>query len=274
MLFRICLISCCLLTSSLSHAARWFEAEVLIFQQRPAPYLQEDFSLKHDAINNKRIRDIFSQAYRAQAQQACIEGDSRFAKQAFTDSLVTNSPHSNVCDNSVDYLASMDTLPVTPDVEARDDMSEIYILAPEQLQFNTQKQQLDRKGLTPILHTGWRFPEASESRAPAIKLIAGQRFNKNENVNNNEFISLIGANNDALKGELGTVPDWQLEGLIKIYVRHYLYINADLDISESLSTGDYETARFSQFKRVISGEVHYFDHPKIGMIIQIRRFNH
>ena len=29
--------------------------------------------------------------------------------------------------------------------------------------------------------------------------------------------------------------------------------------------------RFQQNRRVISGEIHYFDHPYMGMIVQIRR---
>ena len=30
--------------------------------------------------------------------------------------------------------------------------------------------------------------------------------------------------------------------------------------------------RFKQDRRVISGEVHYFDHPYMGMIVQIRPY--
>ena len=62
---------------------------------------------------------------------------------------------------------------MTPVVEPREDTDEIYLMAPEQLQFVEQKNQLDRKGLTPILHTGWRFPEMSEKRALSIRLFAG-----------------------------------------------------------------------------------------------------
>ena len=100
MLFRnSLLLLCCLFTSS-SFATRWFEIEVLIYKQRPAPYLQEDFSLKHDEIKAKRSKDLLSPAYTEQAKQACIEGDSRFRSDSFTDSLVNTNPHSNVCDDS------------------------------------------------------------------------------------------------------------------------------------------------------------------------------
>ncbi|MEZ7187603.1 peptidoglycan binding protein CsiV [uncultured Pseudoalteromonas sp.] len=277
MLFRnSLLLLCCLYTSS-SFAARWFEIEVLIYKQRPAPYLQEDFSLKHDEIKANRSKDLLSPAYSAQAKQACIEGDSRFRSNSFTDSLVNSNPHSNVCDDSVDFLASYNQLPVTPVVEPREDTDDIYLMAPEQLQFVEQKNQLDRKGLTPILHTGWRFPEMSERNAPSIRLFSGEHLAKHstpvEN-ENNDFISLVGPTERYIPDQLQNVPKWEFDGLMKIYVRHYLFINADFDISQRLENGDYEKARFSQFKRVISNEIHYFDHPRMGMIVQIRRYNH
>ncbi|MCF2899965.1 MULTISPECIES: CsiV family protein [unclassified Pseudoalteromonas] len=270
------LLLCCLFTSS-SFATRWFEIEVLIYKQRPAPYLQEDFSLKHDEITAKREKDLLSPAYTAQARQECLNGDSRFQSTTFADAIITSNPHSNVCDESVDYLSSYDELPVTPVVEARDDTDEIYLLAPEQLQFIEQKKQLDRKGLTPILHTGWRFPEMSESKAPSIRLFSGDHFSQaldSQATTDNDFINLVSPVQQYIPEQLQTIPKWELEGLMKIYVRHYLFIHADFDISQRLESGDYEKARFSQFKRVISNEIHYFDHPRMGMIVQIRRYNH
>jgi hypothetical protein len=34
-----------------------------------------------------------------------------------------------------------------------------------------------------------------------------------------------------------------------------------------------EVITFKQSRKVITGEIHYFDHPYIGMIVQIRRFD-
>jgi hypothetical protein len=277
MLFRNSFILlCCLFTSS-AFATRWFEIEVLIYKQRPAPYLQEDFSLKHDEINAKNKLDLLTPALEEQARQACIEGDSRFKSNSFTDSLVSNSPHSNVCDDSVDFLSSYTQLPVTPSVKSREDTDEIYLIASSDLQFTEQKNQLDRKGLTPILHTGWRFPEMSQSRAPSLRLFAGEHLQTEQSTTpnvDNDFISLVSPTQQYIPDTIQSAPKWELDGLMKIYVRHYLFINADFDISKRLETGDYEKARFSQFKRVISNEIHYFDHPRMGMIVQIRRYNH
>ena len=278
MLLKKSLIVLCCLFSSTAFAERWFEVEVLVFKQRPAPYLQEDFSLKHKAIEDKNTLDLLTPLYTEQAMQACIDGDERFQKRTFTDSLVNSNPQSGVCDNSIDYLQSYEELPVTPLAPAKDDMQQIYLLAPQQLQFKAQYRQLDRKGLTPILHTGWRFEGASKSRAPSMHLMAGKHLKNEPNVtpsySNPDFVSLLNSQPALFNDPDQSKAEWELDGLFKIHLRHYLYITANFDISQKLENGDIESARFSQFRRVISGEVHYFDHPRMGMIVQIRKFKH
>jgi len=80
---------------------------------------------------------------------------------------------------------------------------------------------------------------------------------------------------------------WSLDGLFKIHLDHYLYINTELNIIEAsaIAKGDNkqnttaektnknQVISFKQDRRVISGEIHYFDHPHIGMVVQIRRFD-
>jgi len=76
---------------------------------------------------------------------------------------------------------------------------------------------------------------------------------------------------------------WFLDGFFKVHLDHYLYITADFSIlnanknnsnksqSEDASQS-IKTVAFRQNRRVISSEIHYFDHPYIGMIVQIRRY--
>ena len=87
--------------------------------------------------------------------------------------------------------------------------------------------------------------------------------------------------------ELSNAPkkpkqQWFLDGFFKVHLDHYLYITADFNVfnksqvkieSESDENNDLKLINFSQSKRVITGEIHYFDHPYIGMIVQIRRFD-
>lgn len=107
----------------------------------------------------------------------------------------------------------------------------------------------------------------------------------------------------ALNNALKTPPrppvqPWFIDGFFNIHLKHYLFITADFNILEknladiasaqlaasatsnsligsgaSTSTAEpVKAIRFKQNRRVISGEVHYFDHPYMGMIVQIRPY--
>lgn len=90
---------------------------------------------------------------------------------------------------------------------------------------------------------------------------------------------------------------WELDGYFKVFLRYiqstpYLHIDSELDyrapvFSElantdalMVATADSATAvqpdkinsyKFKQLRRVISTQIHYFDHPMFGMVVQIRR---
>jgi hypothetical protein len=65
-----------------------------------------------------------------------------------------------------------------------------------------------------------------------------------------------------------------LTAFFKVHLDHYLYINSEFSIIDIAQGTEAEnTVSFKQNRRVISGEIHYFDHPNIGMIVQIRRFD-
>lgn len=83
-------------------------------------------------------------------------------------------------------------------------------------------------------------------------------------------------------------PLWQLEGDMKVYLQNvgstpYLHIDSDLDFRVPItreqqgSTGEsqndfLQSYNFNQLRRVISTQLHYFDHPLFGMVVQIRRY--
>ena len=118
---------------------------------------------------------------------------------------------------------------------------------------------------------------------------------------NTQALSLNAANRDTLAVTPKTPPlppvqQWFLDGFFNIHLKHYLFITADFnildknlselataklsDITAATSNMDAENStpiqakaiRFKQNRRVISGEVHYFDHPYMGMIVQIRPY--
>ncbi|WP_340680974.1 CsiV family protein [Paraglaciecola sp.] len=94
---------------------------------------------------------------------------------------------------------------------------------------------------------------------------------------------------------------WQLDGNIKVYLQNvgatpYLHIASNLDYRQpifdqglvketgtnnaTVMTGNQsrepnliQSVNFNQFKRVISKQLHYFDHPLFGMVVHITRYN-
>lgn len=88
-------------------------------------------------------------------------------------------------------------------------------------------------------------------------------------------------------------PIWQIDGGIKVFLRYinrvpYLHIDSELfyrqpvplendgnaspDSTSTLPEYQLVSVPFSQLRRVISTQVHYFDHPLFGMVVQIRRY--
>jgi len=93
--------------------------------------------------------------------------------------------------------------------------------------------------------------------------------------------------------EAGAPAVWELDGTVHIYlVGNYLHIASELELREPHSVnwrpagldaqadralqprsdGEFlRSFKLEQLRRVISSETHYFDHPKLGIAVQIRR---
>jgi hypothetical protein len=84
--------------------------------------------------------------------------------------------------------------------------------------------------------------------------------------------ALPGVNNsDSLA--LRNLPEqvWQLDGLFKLHLDHYLFVNTEFNLRVPTAT-NLQTIYVRQSRRVISGEIHYLDHPYLGIVLQIRRY--
>jgi hypothetical protein len=96
------------------------------------------------------------------------------------------------------------------------------------------------------------------------------------------------------------VPLWQLDGYLKVFLQYvgrtpYLHIDTALDFREPVvmnvqnassdptskivqlggsntQANHLQSVAFSQFKRVISKQLHYFDHPLFGMVVIVNRY--
>lgn len=98
-----------------------------------------------------------------------------------------------------------------------------------------------------------------------------------------------------IKPELELPDIWELDGKLKIFLRYigrtpYLHIDGKIDFrAPVLETSTFvqtqseevneelkqrlQSFEFKQLRRVISKQLHYFDHPLFGLLVQIRRYD-
>ena len=102
-------------------------------------------------------------------------------------------------------------------------------------------------GLTPVIHTAWQQPAYSRNAATPFYL----------------------------KSDREIAPGTPLiEGMVKVSVSRYLHVDLDLlmrgaPAGAARLPGGFQTFRFTEQRRMRSGEVHYIDHPLMGMLILI-----
>ncbi|MGY5453237.1 peptidoglycan binding protein CsiV [Agarivorans sp. MS3-6] len=229
------------------------------------------------------------------------------------------------------------------------------MLSAAQLELNQEFSKLQQHAaFSPLLHIGWREIVAPRNRAKHYQVQAGQDFSQRFNeqgrllgsinfseqgiANDSGDLDLTAENislfdeADSSANNFGQAPEpapaiWELDGGIRVYLQHYLYIETELllkrpveievlsehieaesSLPEELALSpteqtdnaieepqvvvlaaeqsvtnegsliaDIETEeqlhsfKFDQKRRVRSGEIHYFDHPLMGMLIQIRK---
>ncbi|WP_371185734.1 CsiV family protein [Thalassotalea maritima] len=75
-----------------------------------------------------------------------------------------------------------------------------------------------------------------------------------------------------MQSKVDAAQAFTFDGLFQVHLNHYLFIDAFFNVLDKNQDGETITIPFKQTRRVISGEIHYFDHPYMGMIVQIRRF--
>jgi len=208
----------------------------------------------------------------------------------------------------------------------------ISLMLPEQYQLTSQYNKLKgHAGFTPLAHFGWRQGDLSKTVAPKFYLTAGKDFSAQylpDGTSKKELRrretpapatpAYSSGDSVVTTDALPSTPEapavapepplYELEGKIRVYVQHYLFTEASLDLREpgrrevivgaepidiqaDLLTDDsnvqvghlqevkkkieveefLKTYRFDQQRKMRSGETHYLDHPLMGMVVQIRR---
>ncbi|MGL5667127.1 MAG: peptidoglycan binding protein CsiV, partial [Shewanella sp.] len=182
------------------------------------------------------------------------------------------------------------------------------LLASSQGQFASIINSLSReRGNRSLLHMTWQQPMTGKSGSVPIRLFAGKDYSASYHFDGRQIVQQAMAS--AMQGTNGTTgmmtetsapllpsPVWQLDGTLNIYLSHYLYIETALNLrkegrklmpvaADEASMNATNTAAdpakvmtpylmsipLEQNRRVKSDEIHYLDHPEMGMVIQIRK---
>ncbi|EMB50807.1 Protein of uncharacterised function (DUF2803) [Vibrio mimicus] len=186
----------------------------------------------------------------------------------------------------------------------------VTMLPSSAYQLNNAAQKLrNHAGFNVLLHTAWRQNDQGRQSAPVFHIQAGRDYSGQFQSDGRPVgSSSVTAPVDGVSEMSIAKPLYELDGTLQIYVQHFLFAEALLDLKkpsvrevtlqdarldlsgteedqgatvqagllESVSpTVEEETFlksyRMDQKRRMRSGETHYLDHPLMGMIIQVRR---
>ncbi|MGL5335615.1 MAG: peptidoglycan binding protein CsiV [Enterovibrio sp.] len=204
-----------------SHAARWFDVELIVFKHKSAPGSgQEQWPTQVKPINMSNVVSLYND-----------DGLARYSIKKLSKSQLMLTDHYQKLASSSRYQ--------------------------------------------PLLHVGWRQNDNGRNSMPKIRVTAGERLS----ASNSE------------------INPYELDGYIRLYVQHYLFLETDLALFKKashtvtppvahssddgmyaqtqLATGSSEyflqAYPFQEKRRMRSGEIHYLDHPYLGLIINVRR---
>lgn len=349
----------CLLPLSQASAESWFEVEVFLFERNqpsaevwPETPKQPNLSKGRDLITPALISAPNSSMTPCSADERAVDQLRCDALDLQIAAYVPEYPKPFPV-----TVAAANPASATPGASA-------VLLGKNQLQFTDAVRQLSREaGVKPLLHMSWQQAMQPRHASVPVRLFAGEDFSDRfvaagtrvqpsqpypealESTPLGEASAIAasaaanaehpqGSNLAALLGgEQAPVvlrrerpdPVWQLDGLLNIYLSHYLYIETDLMLRSpgsrkvevleetaalqdsaagDLASGDIAalpgsasalpatnertieamstevvmeeqpflySIPLTQNRRVRSGQIHYFDHPKLGLVIQIRK---
>jgi len=192
-------------------------------------------------------------------------------------------------------------LPLTP--AGQEQHQSTPYLAPESaLQLKDLAYQLRHRGNHQLLlHTAWRQPLAGRRSAQSYRWFAGSNFGQqfdyygraktsivtSATAQADQFVQQISALEQVLAQNPATPlaelqlaarqqnnhPVWQLDGLVRVYSERMLFAETNFNLRRLSPDGStLSTYHSSDQSRLLIGDIHYLDHPYLGLILQIRRF--
>ncbi len=189
-------------------------------------------------------------------------------------------------------------LPLTPPGEETHQDGP-YLAPSSALQLNDLAYQLQhRSGHQLLLHTVWRQTLTTKQQSRSSRWYGGRNFGQqfdamgrpaqrqtsvddaaalNQQIQQLEQQLQQARKPDLARASLDGQPHaaavWQLDGLLKIYSERMLFAEAEFNLRRLSADGQQLQTFYSQEQtRLLIGEIHYLDHPYLGLVLQIRRF--
>jgi len=190
-------------------------------------------------------------------------------------------------------------LPLTPPGEEQHQTGP-YLAAETALQLKDLAYQLKhRAGHQLLLHTVWRQTLTTKAKSRSSRWFAGRNFAAQfdyagrplslqlppdaGSALDQQIQQLEQQLQQARKPDLaspalpasavGSAAVWQLDGLLKVYSERMLFAEAEFNLRRLSNDGQQLQTFYSQDQtRLLLGEIHYLDHPYLGLVLQIRRF--
>lgn len=297
------------LLSSLSATAiaqeeRWFEVEIYLYEHN-SPTV-EQWSDKAVKPRQRKTVDFITPLVSTDLTAVNMGLNGCTSTDWATDSLNCNEQLNS--NNQVKSLTDIPMVIAAAEPATAHLGDGAVLLAESQSQFKEIIATLKReKGNKSLMHMTWQQSMLPRNRAIPIKIYSGHDFS-NEYEQNGQPLQNSDISDDLPQFDFMSIgflaepqkPVWKLDGTLNIYLEHYLFIETAFYLREEgektvtlthrdnpASTGidskpevESVTSPFlysipmKQNRRVRSDEVHYFDHPKMGMIIQIRKMEH
>lgn len=274
---------------------RWFEVEVYLFERnngQPQEQAQGQVSFQ----NPKKMVDLISPLFSTNITGASLGLDGCSAHDWATKADECNQQVSSA---QVNHPSQIPWSIAASSNQYGVPGGSPVLLSAAQNQFKSIISKLSReRGNKSLLHMTWQQAMQPRRRATPMKIFSGKDYSSRFELNGQSTLSQASKSNvpqfDFLGGSFGVVehkPVWKLDGTINIYLDHYLYVETALNLrEEGTKTFDVmrDSAQFNpsaanlsspflyaypmkQNRRVRSDEIHYFDHPRMGMILQIRK---
>ncbi|MGF1869569.1 peptidoglycan binding protein CsiV [Photobacterium indicum] len=120
----------------------------------------------------------------------------------------------------------------------------VTILPSSQYALDTQYNKLKKHaGFTPLAHIAWRQGDQNQANAPKLYITAGRDFSeqflpdgrsKKDVEQPTNAISIDSATDSDVGDDADAKSDslYQLNGMLQVYVQHYLFLDANLDLRE------------------------------------------